>query len=364
MLRILQIVSSLQKNGTETFIMNLFRSLDKNEVMFDFLIFDNRKTGFYDELISLGSKIYQLPPRKESFIGYHKALDSFFKEHATDYDAVHYHGMSFTSIAPVFYARKHGVKKRIFHVHGKNCRGLHNKVFHKINRRRLSSQGTHFLGCSQEALKWGYPSRILSDKTKVITNGIDLKKFRFNNEVRMSVRNELGLSMDDFVIGHVGNFNPIKNHRFLIDTFEKVFQSDPRSYLICVGQGELLEIMKKIAEEKGLKERIIFMGHRDNVNDIIQAMDIMVFPSLHEGLGFVLIEAQAAALPVVASTGVPQEVKASDYFSFLSLKDKAERWAEEINFYKNILRNQTISRNLNKFSIENTREEILKIYKS
>ena len=153
MTRVLQVVAALKKNGTETFIMNIFRNIDRKNFMFDFLIFSDEKEGFYNEILELGGNIYHIPSRRDSWKEYHHQLDVFFSKHATKYDAVHMHGMSLTSLAPLYYAKKHGIKKRIFHIHASNCDGLHNKILHYLNQTRISHLATHFLGCSNQAVK-------------------------------------------------------------------------------------------------------------------------------------------------------------------------------------------------------------------
>lgn len=362
MIRILQVVSSLKKNGTETFIMNLFRKIDRRKIMFDFLIFNDDKDGYYAEAASLGSRIYYITPRKEGFFKYHADLDKFFRLHARDYTAIHKHDMSLSSIAPLFYAKKYGIEKRIMHMHGSNCSGLHNKLFHKINKYRLPGIVTDVLGCSEVANHWGYSQTLLLNVSKIIANGIDLNKYEFNPEERERIRNLYNIKESDLVLLHVGSLNEVKNHKFLIEIFSHLKNIKTSSKLFCIGTGKLLENLKNQAKTLGLKDHVIFLGHRDDVAAWMSASDILVFPSLHEGLPFVLIEAQSSHLPVVASSGVPLEAKVSDNYYCLDLKAGPKVWAEKIAILNKADRSKTSNPMIRKFDIETTVKQITEIY--
>lgn len=360
--RILQIVSGLKKNGTETFIMNLFRNIDREEIQFDFLVFSADKDGFYDEIISLGGHVHFLPPRRSGFITYHRQLDRFFRNHASEYDAVHLHGISFTSVAPLRYAKKHGISKRIVHIHGRDCQGFHNRLFHRLNKLRINNLVTHFLGCSQEALIWGYGRTGCLKKARVITNGINIPEYIFNPVIREKERQRLGLE-NAFVLGHVGSFNKIKNHRFLLQVFKAVREKNDKAMLICVGNGALYESIKTYADELNLSPYVMMPGHRDDIATLLQIMDVMVMPSLHEGFPLALLEAQAASLPAVVSTTVPHIIKMSPSMKFLSLTESTDTWAETIlRFIGKERKPLTGNSKINDYSIAVTVKEMSGIY--
>ncbi len=363
MIRILQIVSSLAMNGTETFIMNLFRNIDRSKVIFDFLVFSSGKEGFYDEIISLGGNVFFLPKRIDGIKNYHKALDTFFRQHAKDYDAVHYNVSSLTSVAPLTYALKHGIETRIVHCHNANCSGIHNKLFHRVNRFRINRLATNFLACSSAAAKWGYSFSGKIPETKVITNGITLSKFTFNKDIRIQYRKELGIS-DKMVVLHIGTFNPIKNHSFLIDIFKEIKAIRQDAVLLSVGEGQLQQLTKAKAISLGIEKDVIFLGRRTDVANIMMASDVMIFPSLHEGLGIVVIEALAASLPCLVSTGVPQEVNVSNKIKFLPLSDGAREWAKQAISLASTNRDESVDDRLSAYSIENTVRQMEEIYLS
>ena len=162
MIKVLQITGQLARNGTETFIMNVFRNINRQKIMFDFLLFTQAiENGYYQEAESLGAKIYRLPERKSGVVKYWRALDRFFKEHAREYDAVHFNGNSFTSVTAVYYAKKYKIPIRIVHSHNSSTRGFHNKILHKLNKLFIHKIATDYLACSDRAAIWAYGNTVL-----------------------------------------------------------------------------------------------------------------------------------------------------------------------------------------------------------
>lgn len=364
MIKILQIMSNLKQNGTETFVMNVFRNIDKTKYRFDFLVISDEAVGFYKEIIALGAKVFFITPRRNGFIRYHKNLDKFFREHHNDYTVVHMHMGSLSSIAPLYYAKKYDIGTRIFHSHSSECTGMHNKLLHALNKFRIVNLATHYFACSEMARTWAYVGTKAYDKSQVITNGIELKKFRYNSEIRNRLRNELKVK-DKFVIGHIGTFNEIKNHAFLIRLFKRIHTSHPESALILVGEGSLLNKSYELTKELGLEDSVLFLGRRNDVKDLLQAFDIFVMPSLFEGLPFTLIEAQASGLPIVTSTGVPIESKASESFESLDLTQDISIWVSHILTYIGFERySPKESDPIYRFSITETITQIESAYNS
>lgn len=363
MKRILHVVESLNRNGTETLIANVFRQMDHSLFMFDFLIFKDSHNGFEEEFKKEGSKIFRLPHRKEGIVGYHKNLDYFFKEHAADYEIIHMHGLSYTSLAPLVYARKHGVPRRIFHLHSNNCTGFHNKLLHRINRLRISGLATDVLACGQSAFEWGKPLLQKNITFNIIPNGIDLERFRFSDNSRQQLRREMGIFSDTLVIGNIGNFIPAKNHSFLITLMEKMVEKNMKVKMLLVGDGFLLSEIREKVIQKGLQDNIFLPGRTLSPEKYYQVFDVFVMPSIHEGFPFVLLEAQASCLPIVASDKIPQETKLSDQFRFLSLDDPIEKWIETILKFIDFEReNRSSSLALQTYSLKNTVSKLLKIY--
>lgn len=358
--KVLHVLSSLDRNGTETFIMNVFRCIDRSKIMFDFLIFTESTVGYYQEALSLGAHIYRLPPRSKGFFSYMTNLRNFFKQFAHDYKCIHFSGSTLTTILPLYYAKKFDIPMRIIHAHSSSYIGIHNLILHKFNSHILPFVATKYLACSEVAAEWFFSN--IKDKYLIVKNGIAVSKFQYNQQVRIQQRNLLGIN-DSFVIGHVGNFNKIKNHNFILDVFCEIRKKISNAKLLLIGDGELFNsIQERVVKEK-LEQSVIFLGCRDDVNCLLQAMDCFIFPSLYEGLPFALIEAQAASLPVFASTNVSVEAKLTNNVHFIDLNLTKSAWADYIINHSFIERKSTREtiENLG-YSIEKTTEILFNIY--
>ena len=194
----------------------------------------------------------------------------------------------------------------------------------------LNSNANNYFACSEEAGEWLFGKKIINNnQLKIFKNAINCTEFKFNEDKRKWMRKELGLE-NKLVIGHVGRFNPQKNHKFLIDIFNEVYKKNKESVLLLVGEGDLLEEMKKYVNKLQLEEAVKFLGLRSDIADLMQSMDVFLFPSKYEGLGVVLIEAQAAGLRCLTSKGTPKEADVTDTVEFLSLEKSAKEWAKII----------------------------------
>lgn len=324
-IRVLQVVTQMTRGGLETMLMNYNRHIDHSLVQFDFLEHRNAVTEYDREILELGGRIHRLPRLNPMSPSYLNALDRFFAEHP-EYRIVHSHLDCMAGI-PLKYAKKNGVPVRIAHAH--NSSQVKNakyplKLFYK---RSIPKYATHLYACGEQAGRWMFGGHDFS----VLNNAIDSDTFLFNGTIRNQYRDMLGIDQDTLLLGHVGRFNPQKNHGFLAEVFCELVKLHPDSKLLLVGQGDLEQATRDKIESLGLSDRVIFAGVRSDVNALMQAMDVFAFPSLFEGLPLVAVEAQAAGLPCVVSDRVPKEcVKTKDLVSFLPLEAGAERWAEQI----------------------------------
>ncbi|EOO15538.1 glycosyltransferase family 1 protein [Bacillus cereus] len=303
-LRVLHVVVNMNRGGAETLIMNLYRNIDRSKVQFDFL---TCKEGVFDEeIVKLGGGIHRIPYVTDvGHRGYIKALNTFFSSHP-QYKIVHSH-MDKMSGFVLRSAKKAGIPVRIAHSHSTSSEGgTIAKVYKWYAGAFIIPCATHFLACSIAAAQWLFPDR--ASTTEIFKNGIECAKFVFSSEIREQVRKELKLHEDAFVIGHVGRFAYPKNHTFLIDIFAQLIESRPKSILLLVGDGPLRVEMEKKAEKLNLTNRVKFLGIRSDINRLLQAFDIFVFPSIYEGLPVTLIEAQGAGLPCVISDNITQDV--------------------------------------------------------
>jgi glycosyltransferase involved in cell wall biosynthesis len=338
--RVLQIVGAMNRGGIETFLMNLYRNIDRSKIQFDFLVHTDSESAYDEEIKELGGRIFPIKPRRNGILKNRKSLEEFFKIN-NDYKVVHQHLSSLTYIEPLKIAKKYGIPYRV--VHGHNIRqggsSVH-RYIHYLNKLSVELYATDFFACSDLAAKWTYPERIYkNDVFKVINNAIDSEKFEFNEKTRTEARNEFGIAKDAFVIGHVGRFHPQKNHDFLIDIFREIHYKNNNSILLLVGDGDLRSQIEKKINSMGLMDSVVFTGVRKDVETVFQAMDAFVFPSHYEGLGIVLVEAQAAGLKCFTSKKVvPNDVDVTGLVKFLDLNNSPRHWAEEILRNKSYLR--------------------------
>ena len=241
MTKVLFITHYLRPNGTENFIMNVYRHIDPTKFHIDFLLYTNEETCHTREVRQNGSIIYVVPGRKESLSGYYLGLKDFFKQHRGEYGAIHFCGGSLTSIAPLFFAWKYDVPVRIAHSHSSFTFGLHNKLLHYLNRIFIHKICTHYLACSDVAGEWFFGKHPF----EIVKNGIDVEDFRYNEAFRNEEREKLNLPPENLVIGHVGRFSSEKNHEYLINIFNEVRQINDKSILLLAGSGDLLEKTKR-----------------------------------------------------------------------------------------------------------------------
>lgn len=346
-IRVLQIVTTMNRGGLETMLMNYYRNIDRSKIQFDFLEHRSEESDYDQEIMSLGGKIYRISTLNPFSSTYRKELKQFFKNHP-EYKIVHCHLDCMSSI-PLSYAKKAGIEVRIAHSHSssqdKNIKFLL-KTFYK---RRISNVATHLFACGDKAGKWMFGNSNFS----VINNAINTKDFVFNQDMSKKVREKLGLQ-NKFVIGHVGRFNEPKNHTFIIDIFKELVSINDNARLLLVGEGNLKNEIEKKVNELGLSKYVIFYGKCDCVNEIMQAFDIFLFPSLYEGLPVTMVEAQASGLKCFISNKVPKECIMSNNVEVLSLDDSSKKWANNINKYSNgyIRKNMLKSISDNGFDIE------------
>lgn len=324
-IHVLHVVGRMDRGGTEALLMSLLHTVDRERFQFD-LVEQTQDICDYDqEIFSLGSTIYRCPqisPRNLS--GYRKWWREFFAAHP-EYRIVHGHSRG---SAPIYLDEaKRAGRITILHCHsnshGKGVQGLI-RYFWQLPLRRLAHYN---FACSVGAGESQFGKK---GKFRVIKNGIRMNRYLWNPEIRTKVREALQLG-DALVVGHVGRLEGMKNHQFLLRVFQKLLAQRADAVLVLVGQGTLEAQLRKQSEDLGISDRVIFTGVRDDVNELMQAMDIFVFPSLYEGLPLVLVEAQAAGLRCVLSDTISDDcIIAEELVSKLPLEADVQLWAEHI----------------------------------
>lgn len=331
MIRVLHVLGAMNMGGIESFIMNTYRVIDRNRVQFDFLVNDE-ENKYAQEIGELGGHIYFIPPRNRGIKAYKTNIDRFFTEHREEFQAVHLHAASLSSVYVLVAAKRYHIRTRIIHAHSTSIKGskLH-YVLHIFNKLRLKKIATHYFACSDKAQHWMFDYTGRFAKSEVINNGILMKDFAYDEKKRGEIRKQLGIESDEIAICHVGSLAKVKNQSFLIDIFLQLKTITPHYKLFMIGDGPLKSQLQEKIESLKIEDSVTFLGIRKDVHRLMQGFDCMVFPSLFEGLPVALVEVQASDLQVICSDTISGMAKISDDTTFLSLSLSASDWAREID---------------------------------
>lgn len=336
-IRILHIVTYMGRGGLESMLMNYYHHMDRSKVQFDFLVHRDFEADYDQEIRSLGGQIHHISRLVPWSGKYRQELKDFFLAHP-EYQIIHVHQDCLSSVA-LQCAKECGVPVRIAHAHSSSAvKNLKYpiKLFYK---KQISRYSTDLFACSQPAGKWmfcGAPFQVLN-------NAVDARKYEYNEKAGQEISAKLGIQ-NQLVIGHVGRFRTEKNHEFLIDIFAALVQKHPNSVLLLAGDGELQAAIQEKVQKLDLTDKVRFLGACSNVDQLLQAMDVFVFPSMYEGLPVTLVEAQAAGVPCVISNRIPPECIITDLITQKSLQDRPEHWAEEILKHQSIPHELTYSK--------------------
>lgn len=322
--RVLHVVTYMGCGGLETMLMNYYRKIDRSKIQFDFLVHRDFEADYNKEIRDLGGRIYKLPRLNPLSKTYLKELDRFFKEHK-EYKIVHSHLDCMAGI-PLKYAKRNGVPIRIAHAHSSNQTKDKKYLLKLIYKRNIRKNATDLFACAHDAGRWMFGC----EQFHVMNNAIDTKAYVANKHTGIEVRQELQIPEDAFVVGHVGRFAPPKNHKFIIRVFAEVLKEKTNAFLLLVGDGDLRGENEALTVELGIRDNVIFAGMRSDVNRMLQAMDVFLFPSVYEGLPLSIIEAQAAGLPCLISDKIPIECRKTNLVSQLSLNDNLRAWKDAV----------------------------------
>lgn len=361
-IRIAQIIGKWLGGGVEAVVMNYYRHLDHSKVQFDFICDDDSTNIPYDEIEKLGGKVILIPPYQKVF-KYQKELRRVLRD--GKYKIVHSH-INTLSVFPLYAAKKVGVPVRIAHSHSTtNKKEWKKNLLKQVLRPFSKKYATNYMCCSELAGRWLFGDKAYDEgKVYLLNNAIDLDKFKYDKKIRDKKRKELGIKEDTIVIGHIGRFVAQKNHTFLIDIFNQFHKKEKNSILLLAGQGPLQEEIKNKVRELGLDDSVGFLGQRNDANELYQAFDVFLLPSLYEGLPVVGVEAQASGLLCFFSDDMTKETKVLDSTVFMSLSNTSEEWTGEIltnlKDYKRINTKNEVSDN--GFDIEIEARKLEKYY--
>lgn len=329
-LRVLVVGMTNRIGGLETFIMNYCEQLAGANVYFDFLC-RFPACSFSSRIIEMGGKIYHITRRSKNPLKFYREIHAFFKKHAMEYDVIWDNECMMNDLTPLLLAARYGIPRRIYHSHNADnvdasWKGRIQGMLHQYHRKRAGRVITDFWACSHEAAQWAFPNAVFERKAyRIIPDAVSTEVFRYDAAVRDECRKALGIN-DAYVVGNVGHLHHAKNQTFLLDAFTAFRHQYPDALLMLVGEGADRDMLQRKAVTLGIAEAVRFMGHRDDVPRLLQAMDLFVMPSRFEGLGIAAVEAQISGLPCVLSGQLPRIVKFRENVVFTPIDD-AQQWS-------------------------------------
>lgn len=330
-IHVLQVVSTMNCGGAETMLMNIFRNIDKEKFQFHFLYYTNETCYFDEEIKSLGGIIHRINNIKE--LGVIKIINNLSQLiKAQSIDVIHAH--TSLSIGVVMYAAKRAdVPIRVAHSHttvDPRKSTFKRNIYNFVMRSLIRKYSTHYLMCGSEAGTFLFGSTCLRN-TKLFPNAIDLSEYAVPENNIQVTKNTLSLFNNTLIIGQVGSFKETKNHKFSLEIASKLREKGINFKMLFAGEGELMEECIEYSKHLGLDNNILFLGNRADIPTLMNIFDVLIMPSLYEGLPVTLVEAQAAGLSCVVSNNISME---SDFglnlVEFLSLEESKEIWVKKI----------------------------------
>ena len=327
MLKILHTLPALDGGGADRIVFDYACRLT-DVGRFDFIVHTEQPGILENELLARGCRVFHVPPLHKDKQEYKRQIRQIIRQ--GEYDIIHvsqgYRGLYF-----LYYAKKYGVPVRIAHSHMAYIPQSFKEKMVRIAATCCAKLcATHLFACGRDAARWMWGRRALDrDRVYVMKNAIPAERFGFSAAKRDAVRKELGLK-DKFVVGHVARFSYQKNHEFLIRVFAEIKGQRDDAVLMLVGRGELEDEVKSQVAAAGLQDAVLFLGVRDDVPALLNAIAVVVLPSRFEGLPVTLIEVQANGLPAVVADTVTKEMALSDRLTFLPLAAPADQWAAQI----------------------------------
>lgn len=323
MIKILEInTGGLFYDGITLGTLTYYSNMDRTDIHADILaVSPLKQPAIKDEFNSIGIEVLELPYRNTKPVKYYRELKKLLKKEK--YDIVRVCGSSAIMAIELLAAKQAKVKVRIAHSHNTKC---DHRWLHTLLKPLFNHSYTHAFACGEEAGRWLFDKKDFT----VIPNGKDISEYEFKPEWRSRIRQELQLDDSTLAFVHVGNFNEQKNHSYLIDIFKDIHMNVSHSKLFLFGTGHLADAIKAKVNELNLEGEVVFMGKRNNVNEYLSAMDIMLLPSLYEGLPNVIIEGQISGLPCIVSDKITKECAITDLVEFLPIDGSPQIWTDKI----------------------------------
>lgn len=350
--------------GIETFLFNLVKNADLKKFEFSFLVFKaNKKVVFYDELIKLGCKIYEITPRSKNYFKFLKDLKDVYKNN--DFDYIHFNLMDLSCFERITYANKYSSAKLIIHSHcGSsahiNKKSIISQILHKIGLKKIAKINHYNFACGKQAGIWMFGK----EPFIIFNNGIDLNKFKFSKVNRDLIRKGLNIKSDETCIGLVAKLEEEKNPLFLLETFKQYHLLQNKSHLIIIGEGSLKEQLDSKINKYNLNNNVHLLGKKIDAYKYYSAFDIVIMPSLYEGLSITLCEAQVNGLKCYTSDNVDKQSNISGNVEFLSLSKEPKEWAEHILKSNNSRDEKVLEKIPEEFDSKKSYKKIYKFYEN
>lgn len=348
-IKVLHYIPGFKFGGIESRMLEVFKGIDKTKYQLDFLILTSLDNYLVEEIKSNGGNVFQVPSfSPKNIINHINGLKIVLSD--AKYDIIHCHS-SATGFVLLWLAKKQGIKGRIMHARTSSFVGSSLPHLRKLMQKISVHYSNTQLAVSEKAGEWAFGGR----KFQVIPNSIDLEKFAYNTKKRNAIRKFYNIDNKN-VFGHIGRNTYAKNHKFLFEVFSQIIKDKPNSVLLLVGVGNNEQNLNKWITELGIMEKVVFCGYQEDTSKYHSAMDVLIFPSLYEGLPGTLIEAQASGLKCFCSDAITKEVSLTENIEFIALNEGAKKWsAKIIKSMSNPNRKSYIEEIKNRgFSIEST----------
>lgn len=322
--RVCHVVSGLKSGGVESMILNYCSLLEQNKYDFHILYQHEPSKKNVDEFEKINFKLCRIPSKIKHPIKNFTATYKYLKNN--NIDVVHCH-MTLMNFIPLVAARLLKIKVRICHSHNSDVRkkNIIVKFVEKILKKLCINNSTNLVSCGEDAGKYMYGNR----KFEILYNALDLDKFKYNEDVRNSIRKKYNIDDNCILIGHIGRFTEQKNHKFIVDIISSMNNKKMNIKFMLLGDGELREEIEQLVFDKNIQENVIFTGIVPNSNEYYSAFDLFILPSLWEGLPVVGVEAQAAGLLCIFSNNIDKNVEVVQE-NVLLIENQLDLWCDKI----------------------------------
>ncbi|GIO19643.1 glycosyltransferase family 1 [Oceanobacillus oncorhynchi subsp. incaldanensis] len=358
MIKVLHFGLDSKLGGIETYLHKLYTEIDREQFQFDFLVVGDKEPCWYEEFTSMGSEFFHVTPRNQNPIKNKKQIERILEEN--HFDVVHCHLNTLSYITPVSVSIKKNVPVIVHSRNAGASKSLITNILHKMNSKFLAKGRIEKIAVSGLAGEWLFGEK---EKFTIFNNGLDIEKYSYNENARKKIRNELELN-EDFVVMHLGAMRPQKNHMFILDIFQEIVQIKENAKLLLVGDGVLKEEIVQKINYFNLTDKVLIVGNRNDVSDLLSASDSFLFPSVFEGFPNAVLEAETSGLPCLISEEITNEVVINNNCLSFSLDKTAKEWAEKLISLPSFEDRKSGAKNIetNGFSVKDEIKKIENLY--